>query len=86
VVVSDGTGIDNAQFERLDLLDRAHELLGDRDRQIEIRNERFRLVPGVHSYRALEEILPNGERGAFRALASRDITVPSGTFTMAAIW
>jgi hypothetical protein len=68
----DGTCTDNGQFERLDLLDRAYELMGDRDRQIEIRRERYRLAPGVHSYRALEGILPIGARGAFRARACQD--------------
>ena len=63
---------DNAQFERLDLLDRAYELSGDRARQIEIREEIYRRAPGIYSYRALEEILPVDERGAFRARACQD--------------
>jgi hypothetical protein len=63
---------ENTQFERLDLLDRAYELLGDRDRQIEIRREVYRRAPGIHSYRALEGILPIGERSAFRARACHD--------------
>jgi len=68
----DGPAAENAQFQRLDLLDRAYELLRDRDRQIEIRRELYRLTPGIHSYRALEEILPIGERGALRVRACRD--------------
>jgi hypothetical protein len=69
---------DNAQFERLDLLDRAYHLLGDRARQIEIRREFYRRAPGIHSYRALEEILPIGERSDFRARACEDAkTSPS---------
>ena len=63
---------DNAQFERLDLLDRAYELSEDRARQIETREEIYRRAPGIHSYRALEEILPVDERGAFRARACQD--------------
>ncbi len=63
---------ENAHFERLDLMDRAYELLGDRARQIEIRKEIYRRAPGTHSYRALEEILPVGERSAFRARACQD--------------
>lgn len=63
---------DNAQFERLDLLDRAYELSGDRARQIATREEIYRRAPGIHSYRALEEILPVDERGAFRARACQD--------------
>jgi len=63
---------ENAQFERLHLLDRAYELLGDRDRQIDIRRELYRQAPGIHSYRALEEILPTGERSSFRARACQD--------------
>jgi hypothetical protein len=61
-----------AQFERLDLMDRAYDLLGDRNRQIEIRREVYRQAPGVYSYRALEELLPVGERSAFRARACQD--------------
>jgi hypothetical protein len=63
---------ENARFERLDLLDRAYGLLGDRDRQIEIRREIYRRPPGIYSYRALEEILPAEERGAFRARACQE--------------
>ena len=63
---------ENARAERLDLMDRACELLGDRDRQIEIRRDVFRRAPGIHSYRALEEILPDSERSAFRARACKD--------------
>jgi hypothetical protein len=46
--------------------------LGDRDRQIEIRREVYRRAPGIYSYRALEELLPVGERNAFRARACHD--------------
>lgn len=63
---------ENAQARRLDLLDRAYELLADRGRQIEIRREIYRRAPGIHSYRALEEILPVGERSVFRARACQD--------------
>ncbi len=63
---------EDTRFERLDLLDRAYGLLGDRDRQIEIRRELYRRAPGIHSYRALEAILPLEERGAFRARACQD--------------
>jgi hypothetical protein len=67
-----GPSAENAHFERLDLLDRAYELLGDRDRQIEIRRELYQRAPGIHSYRALEEVLPIGERSDFRARACQD--------------
>lgn len=63
---------ENGRFERLDMLDRAYELLGDRDRQIEVRREVYRRAPSIHSYRALEQILPVGERTAFREDACRD--------------
>jgi len=63
---------ENAQFERLDLRDRACELLGDRDGQIQVRREIYRRAPGIHSYRELEQILPIGERSAFRARACED--------------
>jgi hypothetical protein len=63
---------ENTRFERLDLLDRAYGLLGKQDRQIEIRRELYRRAPGIHSYRALEAILPADERRAFRARACQD--------------
>ena len=63
---------DNAQLERLDLLDRAYELVGDRARQIEVRTEVYRRAPGIHSSRDLEKILPIGERSAFRTRACQD--------------
>ena len=63
---------ENAQFERLVLLDRAYEMLGDRHRQIEIRKELYQCAPGIHAYRALEEILPAGERSTFRKRACQD--------------
>jgi hypothetical protein len=63
---------ESARFERLDLLDRAYELLGDRGQQIEVRRELYRRSPGIHTYRALEETLPPGERTAFRARACDD--------------
>lgn len=62
----------NARFERLDLMDRAYALLGDRERQIEIRTEIYRRAPGIHTYRALAEILPPAERDAFRTRACED--------------
>jgi hypothetical protein len=46
--------------------------LGDRDRQIEIRRDLYRRAPGIHSYGALEKILPIGERSEFRARACQD--------------
>lgn len=64
---------DNAQLERLDLLDRVYELVADRDRQIEVQREVYRRAPGIHSYRALEELLPIGERSALRARACQDV-------------
>jgi len=63
---------ENARSERFNLMDRAYELLGDRERQIEIRQEIYHRAPGAHSYRALEEILPVAERSAFRARACQD--------------
>jgi hypothetical protein len=63
---------ENAQFERLDLLDRAYELLGDRDGQIQVRRELYRRAPGIHSYRELAQILPISERSAFRVRACED--------------
>lgn len=53
-------------------MERAYELLGDRDRQIGARRELYRRAPGIHSYRALEELLPLAERSAFRARACQD--------------
>jgi hypothetical protein len=73
----DGAAAENAQFERLDLLDRAYELLGDLDQHIKIRTEVYRRAPGIHSYRALERILPLGERCAFRARAIQDARTSS---------
>ncbi len=67
-------GAENTQFERLDLLDRAYELLGDRDRQIEVRREFYRRAPSIHSYRALEQMLPAGDRSTFRARVCQDAT------------
>jgi hypothetical protein len=66
---------ENAQAERLDLLDRAYDLMGDIDRQIDVRREVYRRAPGVSSYRALDELLPVGERSAFRARACQDARV-----------
>jgi hypothetical protein len=60
------------QFERLELRERAYELLGDRDRQIGVRRELYRRAPGIHSYQALVELLPLAERSAFRARACQD--------------
>jgi hypothetical protein len=60
------------EYQRLDLLERAYALLGDRARQIDIRREQYRRVPGIHTYRALEEILPAVERSALRARACED--------------
>jgi hypothetical protein len=60
------------EYQRLSLLDRAYALLGDRARQIDVRRERYRRAPGIHTYRALEEILPTAERSAFRAQACQD--------------
>jgi len=74
----DGPSAENAHFERLDLLDRAYGLLGDRDGQIEVRRDLYQRAPGIDSYRALEEILPIGERSEFRARACQDVkTSPS---------
>jgi hypothetical protein len=74
---------ENAHFERLDLMDRAYELLGNRDRRIEIRTEIYQRAPGVHTYRALEEILPVGERGAFRVRACQDANTSPNIATAA---
>lgn len=63
---------DNAGFERLDLMDRAYALLGDRERQIETRTEIYRRAPGIHTYRALAQILSDGERDAFRTRACEE--------------
>lgn len=63
---------ENARFERLDLMDRAYALLGDRERQIEVRREIYRRAPGIHTYRALAEILPLAERDAFRTRACEE--------------
>jgi hypothetical protein len=63
---------ETTQFERLDLLDRAYELLGDREQQIKVRTQIYQRSPGIHSYRALEQILPPHERGAFGARACKD--------------
>lgn len=60
---------ENNECKRLDLLDRAYALLGDRARQIDIRRELYRRAPGIHTYRALEELLPAAERSVFRARA-----------------
>ncbi len=63
---------DNARFERLDLMDRAYALLGDRARQIEVRTVIYRRAPGIHTYRALADILPAAERDAFRGRACEE--------------
>ena len=60
---------ENARFERFDLMDRAYVLLGDRERQIEVRTKIYRRAPGLHTYRALAEILPTAERDVFRTRA-----------------
>ena len=60
---------ENARFERFDLMDRAYALLGDRERQIEIRTKIYRRAPGLHTFRALAEILPTAERDVFRTRA-----------------
>lgn len=60
------------EYRRLDLLDSAYALLGARARQIEVRRELYRRAPGIHTYRALEEILPAAERSALRARACQD--------------
>lgn len=62
----------NAQSERLDLMDRAYELLGHRDGQIRIRKENYWRTPSLHTYRALEAVLPPDERNALRARACED--------------
>jgi hypothetical protein len=62
----------NCEYQRLELLDRAYALLGDRDRQIDIRRQQYRRATGIHTYRALEEILPVAERSVFRARACQD--------------
>jgi hypothetical protein len=62
----------NNECHRLDLLDRAYELMGDRVRQIEIRREQYRRAPGIHTYRALEELLPATEHSALRTRACLD--------------
>lgn len=67
-----GSCEEKEHFERLELMDRAYELLGDRDRQIEVRRELYRRAPGIHSYRALEELLPCTERDALRARACQE--------------
>jgi len=63
----------NNEYHRLDLLDRAYALLGDRPRQIEVRRELYRRAPGIHTYRALEELLPAAERSALRTRACLDM-------------
>jgi hypothetical protein len=62
----------NNEYQRLDLLDSAYALLGDRARQIDIRREQYRRAPSIHTYRALEEILPPSEHTALRARACQD--------------
>jgi hypothetical protein len=62
----------NNEYQRLDLLDSAYALLGDRARQLDIRREQYRRAPGIHTYRALEEILAPSERSALRARACQD--------------
>lgn len=62
------------QFARLDLLDRAYELLGDREQQIKVRTRIYQRSPGIHAYRALAQILPPHERNAFRARACQEAT------------
>jgi hypothetical protein len=60
------------EHRRLDLLDRAYELLGDRARLIEIRREHYTRAPGIHTYRALESALDADERAALRVQACAD--------------
>lgn len=58
--------------EHLDLLDRAYELLGATDRQIEIRRELYRRAPDIRSYRALNVLLSVADRPALHAQACQD--------------
>ena len=63
---------DHTESGRLDLLVRAYELLGDRDSQLEVRRELYRRAPGLHSFLALERLLPESERADLRARACRE--------------
>jgi hypothetical protein len=63
---------ENGRFERLDLMDRVYALLGDRERQFEIRTQIYRRAPGINTYRALADILSDGERDAFRTRACEE--------------
>jgi hypothetical protein len=60
------------EHQRLTLLDRAYELLGDRTRMIEVRREQYRRAPSVHTFLELERALDSDEQIAFRAQACAD--------------
>ena len=64
-----GPGRDSSEYERLRLLDRAYALLGDTAKQIEIRRNEYQRTPGVHTYRALAELLPESDRAEMRTRA-----------------
>jgi hypothetical protein len=63
---------DSIEYRRLDLLDRAYGLTGEMARQIEIRRDQYRQAPGIHTYRALAELLQGKEKAELRARACVD--------------
>ncbi|HWX37258.1 MAG TPA: hypothetical protein VNZ53_58825 [Steroidobacteraceae bacterium] len=62
----------NNEYQRLALLDSAYALLGDRARQLDVRREQYRRAPGIHTYRALEEIISSSRTGP--TYSSRNMT------------
>jgi len=60
---------DSSEYERLRLLDRTYALTGDTAKQIDIRRNAYLRTPGIPTYRALAELLPEGERAELRTRA-----------------
>jgi hypothetical protein len=63
------------EHRRLELLDRAYALQGDIAGQAEIRRQAYSRAPSVHTYRALEEVLPEHERAELRTQALQNARV-----------
>ena len=73
------------EHQRLGLLDRAYAQLGDTGRQMDIRREAYQKAPSIHTYRALEEVLPQAERAQFRVQACAQAKVNPSAATGAEI-
>jgi hypothetical protein len=60
---------DSSEYERLRVLDRTYALTGDTAKQVDIRRNAYQRTPGIHTYRVLAELLPEGERAKLRTRA-----------------